>query len=973
MEAAASIMGLLAIGAKVYTTLETFISACKDAPSLALATHNEVRDFHFSLQRMQGILLKKDGLEISQLGKSVTDVSHLTFTLLACMATFSEVERVLDRLLPRQEKILGEPPPFPQMSYVKRIRWTIAGGTLSQLITRIQRHKLSLTLLLTIWITESSAEAEHSVDCLNDVLTDLSSGEVQAKSSTSFNPSFSGSSTSVNQARQSSALDLSFHGSSFNVDQAKLSSTPMPGSSAEPDSSSILTTRSSWSARSKRPITFLMQLRNTRPYRQTDCLDSTGVSTRTSQRLGMQFSKFTIDSNHSIFSLSYTKFEQSGRKLAQETDAALLPVGVTPEHLYNPWWYTLSSLESQIEAQGHPAGMIAESLCTLLRDATARADTTVLAMELSRAHMDTSYSLLRFCLEVAISSSNIIMVSWLLDWIMERYNRSQPEIIKFLAHGDNTLTVTMFNWIKVTLDIKHTVSISRFCLQTLVESKNLSKAIELLEWIKEKLSYRELSSLYACSFITALMTNHVPTASALLRWGVFHELIPNLTVKEDTFHGPVGSGSLDPLLVVFLGGAWGGGKTARTYDLVRTCIEYAVLKNDIDMAAWIISWMLKDDSQEAYKETVNLLNHIRLTSTSSTRSMALHICPKIMDTAMLKSDLDASRRLLVWMIKNGIFRQHSYLGGRSQDVARHSSRLGTDAIEMDVFLDIMAEKDIFHIVNLCIPLLSASFWGDDGAIPITVLYSMMKSNLIEGSLVSHDVLITELRSNSGTMIGMLDVMESSDRVKAHSLLRTLLRMSLSNSYINLANTLLDWIGGKDISGARDLHILALETVVKSNNAFMAGKLLHWNDDWLASEPSPCRHLLGIALQKRSMPVIGRMLDWISMHNAAEAAPLLKTAINTASYLKDSDLLTELLNWAAQKAPEEATLLFEASFAAALLDDDVEMVVTLLEWVHKNNKVMASDLYSSSVQSTLPNRGSAMHLALKSWGRKCYGF
>jgi hypothetical protein len=154
METAAAIIGLVAIGAEVFKTLGTFISGCKDAPSIAQITYNEVCEFNFALQRVQDILLKKqEGVEISELGKSVTDVSHLTFTLSSCVSTFSEVERMLDRLMPRQEKILGSPSPLPQLGYRKRIRWTMAGGNLSELIRRIQQHKISLTLLLTIWLT----------------------------------------------------------------------------------------------------------------------------------------------------------------------------------------------------------------------------------------------------------------------------------------------------------------------------------------------------------------------------------------------------------------------------------------------------------------------------------------------------------------------------------------------------------------------------------------------------------------------------------------------------------------------------------------------------------------------------------------------------------------------------------------------------------------------------------------------------
>lgn len=53
MEAAASIVGLLAVGAKVYGSLEYFISTAIDAPLSAITLCDEVRDFRFALERLK--------------------------------------------------------------------------------------------------------------------------------------------------------------------------------------------------------------------------------------------------------------------------------------------------------------------------------------------------------------------------------------------------------------------------------------------------------------------------------------------------------------------------------------------------------------------------------------------------------------------------------------------------------------------------------------------------------------------------------------------------------------------------------------------------------------------------------------------------------------------------------------------------------------------------------------------------------
>jgi hypothetical protein len=139
MEAAASIIGLVAIGLKVYVTLEGFVSTCKDAPEIAKVTRDEVRDFWYALHRLRPFVERT--ADITPLGAAATDAPQLSLTLGSCMITFSEVEKLLDRLLPKAE-----------MNYIGRIRWTVSGAGLTQLIKRIQQHKNTLNLLLTIWM-----------------------------------------------------------------------------------------------------------------------------------------------------------------------------------------------------------------------------------------------------------------------------------------------------------------------------------------------------------------------------------------------------------------------------------------------------------------------------------------------------------------------------------------------------------------------------------------------------------------------------------------------------------------------------------------------------------------------------------------------------------------------------------------------------------------------------------------------------
>lgn len=141
MEALASVVGLIAAGAKVYGALHQLVTSCIDAPVHAHATCNEVRDFGYALTKLQPYV---DGSSpIKRLGASATDVHHLSMTLTACVCTFSLLERRVDRLLPVARST---------MTTLDRLKWTLAESDITQLVQRLQQHKSSLTLLLTIWI-----------------------------------------------------------------------------------------------------------------------------------------------------------------------------------------------------------------------------------------------------------------------------------------------------------------------------------------------------------------------------------------------------------------------------------------------------------------------------------------------------------------------------------------------------------------------------------------------------------------------------------------------------------------------------------------------------------------------------------------------------------------------------------------------------------------------------------------------------
>lgn len=141
MEAAAAVVGLIAVAAKVYQTLHCFTCCCIDAPLVARTAHDEVSDVRYALSKLQPYV--EGSTPINLLGASATDVDQLSLTLAACIFTFSRLEKAIDGLIPRHGSGFGA---------LDRMRWSLAEANVNQLVQRLQQHKSSLTLLLTIWI-----------------------------------------------------------------------------------------------------------------------------------------------------------------------------------------------------------------------------------------------------------------------------------------------------------------------------------------------------------------------------------------------------------------------------------------------------------------------------------------------------------------------------------------------------------------------------------------------------------------------------------------------------------------------------------------------------------------------------------------------------------------------------------------------------------------------------------------------------
>lgn len=136
LSVAASITGLIMAGIQITSTVGRFISNTTGAPVLAQTVSSEVHDFVRVLSSLQHIVLGSLG---NMARTSMIDVDELVITITACICTLSDLEKEVDCLAV-----------IDNMSIRARLKWAWAASTISGLIERVQHHKLSLNLMLTI-------------------------------------------------------------------------------------------------------------------------------------------------------------------------------------------------------------------------------------------------------------------------------------------------------------------------------------------------------------------------------------------------------------------------------------------------------------------------------------------------------------------------------------------------------------------------------------------------------------------------------------------------------------------------------------------------------------------------------------------------------------------------------------------------------------------------------------------------------
>ncbi|GAW24008.1 hypothetical protein ANO14919_135870 [Xylariales sp. No.14919] len=147
LSVAASVVGLIAAGGKVAVLLYKVVDKYKDSEALAQSILQEVEGVSTTLGHLQPFL--RGGAEAAPERGNLILLDQVLTTLTGCVTTYSEIQFILAGL-----NISENTGTF------NRIKWMSQESRLNTLVQRLQSHKLSITLMLTIIQCKSMQEAQ---------------------------------------------------------------------------------------------------------------------------------------------------------------------------------------------------------------------------------------------------------------------------------------------------------------------------------------------------------------------------------------------------------------------------------------------------------------------------------------------------------------------------------------------------------------------------------------------------------------------------------------------------------------------------------------------------------------------------------------------------------------------------------------------------------------------------------------------
>ncbi|KAJ2986734.1 hypothetical protein NUW58_g4889 [Xylaria curta] len=157
---AASVAGLLAFGSKVVSVLFSVVYKAGNAPSLAQSLLWEVSDISAILGHLDRFIQGR--VAVSSERGSMIPFKHVVASLSGCVMTYSELQQQLDKM----DLVNAD----GGMGVFGRLAWVRKEATFSGIVGRLQNHKASMTLMLTILQCQASQEAESCIKQLQQAV-----------------------------------------------------------------------------------------------------------------------------------------------------------------------------------------------------------------------------------------------------------------------------------------------------------------------------------------------------------------------------------------------------------------------------------------------------------------------------------------------------------------------------------------------------------------------------------------------------------------------------------------------------------------------------------------------------------------------------------------------------------------------------------------------------------------------------------
>ncbi|KAH6714433.1 Rho GTPase activation protein [Leptodontidium sp. MPI-SDFR-AT-0119] len=152
-----AIVGLLSASLKISDVLSPLISKGKNAPAELRDLKQTVDTIRAVLSQLQLMLLGR--MKVTRERTSLILVDQIVVTLSACVSTFSDLD-VFVETLGSDEKL----------GLMNRMRWATKAPTIQEHMTKLEAHKASMTLMVTILTCDSTYKAEDAVDELSTTI-----------------------------------------------------------------------------------------------------------------------------------------------------------------------------------------------------------------------------------------------------------------------------------------------------------------------------------------------------------------------------------------------------------------------------------------------------------------------------------------------------------------------------------------------------------------------------------------------------------------------------------------------------------------------------------------------------------------------------------------------------------------------------------------------------------------------------------